>query len=140
VIKKFKRCVLVLLGILIGMSQNPYEMGLAAAPEVQGLKAIYEAGMKSMSVGQYDAAITYFKKILKINPKMAPIHNLLGVAYLKQNSSIIMAKLYGAKIGEVPVNMRKRLGGISSIRYLNTLYYMLKVTLAILIDTLKKRT
>jgi glycosyltransferase involved in cell wall biosynthesis len=53
--------------------------------------------------------------------------------------AIQTAKRLGAAVGEVPVKMRKRLGGISSIRFLKTFYYMVKVTLAILIDTLKKR-
>ncbi|HNV86817.1 MAG TPA: glycosyltransferase family 2 protein [Candidatus Omnitrophota bacterium] len=53
--------------------------------------------------------------------------------------AIQIAKRYGAKIGEAPVQMRKRLGGRSSIRYLITLYYMIKVTFAILIDTLKRK-
>ncbi len=52
--------------------------------------------------------------------------------------TIMTAKRHGLNIGEVPVRMRKRLGGISSIRYLKTIYYMLKVTLAILIDRIKK--
>lgn len=52
--------------------------------------------------------------------------------------AIQIAKRYGARIGEIPVSMRERTGGISSIRYLKTFYYMVKVTLAILIDTLKK--
>ncbi len=53
--------------------------------------------------------------------------------------AIQTAKRLGARIGEVPVKMRKRLGGISSIRMFKTLYYMIKVTLAILIDTLKTK-
>lgn len=53
---------------------------------------------------------------------------------------IQVARRIGARVGEVPVKMRKRLGGISSIRYLKTVYYMVKVTLAILIDTLKTRS
>lgn len=53
--------------------------------------------------------------------------------------AIKMAKRFRARIGEVPVKMQKRLGGQSSIRYLKTVYYMVKVTLAILIDTLKTR-
>lgn len=52
--------------------------------------------------------------------------------------AIQIAKRHGAKIGEVPVCMRERQGGRSSIRYFKTLFYMAKVTLAILIDTLKK--
>jgi len=53
--------------------------------------------------------------------------------------AIQIAKRYRAKIGEAPVQMRSRLGGRSSIRYLTTLYYMIKVTFAILIDTMKKK-
>jgi glycosyltransferase involved in cell wall biosynthesis len=54
--------------------------------------------------------------------------------------AIQIARRHGARIGEVPVRMRERQGGRSSIRYLATLYYMVKVTLAILIDTLKKNS
>lgn len=53
--------------------------------------------------------------------------------------AIMIARRSGARIGEVPVSMRERLGGISSIRYWKTVYYMLKVTMAILIDLLKKK-
>ncbi|MCM8774741.1 MAG: glycosyltransferase family 2 protein [Candidatus Omnitrophica bacterium] len=53
--------------------------------------------------------------------------------------AIKIATRYGARIREVPVNMRKRLGGTSSIRYFSTIYYMIKVTFAILIDTLKRK-
>jgi glycosyltransferase involved in cell wall biosynthesis len=53
--------------------------------------------------------------------------------------AIKMARRYHARIGEISVQMRERQGGQSSIRYLATLYYMLKVTLAILIDAFKKK-
>jgi len=52
--------------------------------------------------------------------------------------AIQIARRLGARIGEVPVSMRKRLGGVSSIRLFKTFYYMVKVTLAIVIDTMKK--
>lgn len=42
-------------------------------------------------------------------------------------------------VGELPVRMRERQGGRSSIRYLHTAYYMLKVTLAILVDRVRAR-
>lgn len=45
----------------------------------------------------------------------------------------------GLHVGEVPVRMRERQGGISSIRYFRTVYYMVKVTLAILVDRLRSR-
>ncbi|HLX62186.1 MAG TPA: glycosyltransferase family 2 protein [Planctomycetota bacterium] len=42
-------------------------------------------------------------------------------------------------IGEIPVRMRERQGGITSIRYFRTIYYMVKVSLAIVIDRLRAR-
>ncbi|OGX24819.1 MAG: hypothetical protein A3D10_07100 [Omnitrophica WOR_2 bacterium RIFCSPHIGHO2_02_FULL_48_11] len=53
--------------------------------------------------------------------------------------AIVTAKRLGLKVVEVPVQMRKRMAGNSSIRYLNTLYYMIKVTFAILLNMIKKR-
>ncbi len=52
--------------------------------------------------------------------------------------SIVIAKRFGLRLIEVPVLMRKRVHGHSSIRYFKTLYYMIKVTVAILLDMLKK--
>jgi len=52
--------------------------------------------------------------------------------------SIMSAKRFGFRLLEVPVQMRRRIHGHSSIRYFNTLYYMIKVTIAILLNMLKK--
>jgi len=52
--------------------------------------------------------------------------------------SIVVAQRLGLRVREVPVQMRKRLAGRTSIRYLVTFYYMVKVTFAILIDMMKK--
>ncbi len=52
--------------------------------------------------------------------------------------SIMSAKRLGFRLIEVPVQMRKRAHGHSSIRYFQTLYYMIKVTIAILLSMLKK--
>ena len=43
------------------------------------------------------------------------------------------------RVGEVPVRMFVRQGGITSIRYLRTVYYMFKVSLAILIDRIRAK-
>ncbi|MBF0479550.1 MAG: glycosyltransferase family 2 protein [Candidatus Omnitrophica bacterium] len=51
--------------------------------------------------------------------------------------AIAVASRYKAVIREVPVIMRKRSGGKSSIRDIKTLYYMIKVTFAILLDKFK---
>lgn len=53
--------------------------------------------------------------------------------------AIVVARRFGGRVKEFPVEMRKRAHGISSIRYFRTLYYMIKVTLAILLDQLKQR-
>jgi hypothetical protein len=53
--------------------------------------------------------------------------------------AIVVARRHNARILEVPVEMRKRSSGNSSIRYLKTLYYMIKVTLAIVLDKLKQK-
>lgn len=53
--------------------------------------------------------------------------------------AIVVAKRCQKKVSEVPVTMRERTTGISSIRYLKTLYYMIKVTFAILLVKLKKK-
>ncbi len=47
--------------------------------------------------------------------------------------AIVMARMHGARIKEIPVVMRERSGGRSSIRPLHTVYYMTKVSLAILL-------
>ena len=47
--------------------------------------------------------------------------------------AILSAAQAGFKLKEVPVQMRERQGGISSINSLQPLYYMLKVSLAILL-------
>jgi len=53
--------------------------------------------------------------------------------------AIAVAGRHRARVKEVPVKMRKRPAGNSSIRYLKTLYYMIKVTLAICLDKVKER-
>lgn len=45
----------------------------------------------------------------------------------------------GLKVGELPVTMHERQGGVSSIRRLRAAYYMTKVTMAILFDRLRGR-
>ncbi|MCS6850878.1 MAG: glycosyltransferase family 2 protein [Gemmataceae bacterium] len=41
------------------------------------------------------------------------------------------------RVGEVPVSMRPRQGGVSSIRWWRSVYYMVKVSLSILVDRLR---
>lgn len=50
--------------------------------------------------------------------------------------AIVTVKMYGGRIKEIPVVMRQRQNGVSSINKSNSIYYMIKVTLAILIKRL----
>lgn len=74
-----------------------------------------------------------------VNRKMIEIFSEHYPIDFPEPEAIKMAQRYGAKIGEVPVHMRRRLGGKSSIRFLAVFYYMVKVTFAILIDALRKQ-
>lgn len=53
--------------------------------------------------------------------------------------SIVYFKLNGLSIGEIPVLMEQRKGGTSSIGTLKSVYYMIKVTLAIIFVYFKHR-
>lgn len=53
--------------------------------------------------------------------------------------SLALARRAGLRIAEQPVTMRSRQGGSSSIVGFSTLYYMLKVTIAILLTTFRTR-
>ena len=47
--------------------------------------------------------------------------------------AIVSAVMYGGRVLEMPVVMNERQGGISSIKFWNSIYYMIKVSLAIVI-------
>ncbi len=48
--------------------------------------------------------------------------------------AILSAVLRGYRVGEVPVIMEERLGGVSSIRAFHSAYFMIKVSLSLLVD------
>lgn len=47
--------------------------------------------------------------------------------------AIVKTKLHGARIKEIPVIMHERAGGVSSISPFKSIYYMIKVSVAILV-------
>jgi glycosyltransferase involved in cell wall biosynthesis len=51
--------------------------------------------------------------------------------------TIILLQREGFRIVEVPIVMKERMGGVSSITFLKGLYYIVKVLLAIMIDMFK---
>ena len=52
--------------------------------------------------------------------------------------SVVAILRRNMKVVEIPVLMRERQGGTSSIRFGKTVYYMVKVTLAILVERIRK--
>lgn len=52
--------------------------------------------------------------------------------------AIVLYAKHGLSVGEMPVTMRERQGGISSIGAFSALYYMWKVTIAILFTFIRK--
>lgn len=73
----------------------------------------------------------YNKKIIHLFARYYPTD-------FPEPEAIVVAGRHQARIQEVPVSMRPRQSGRSSIRYFKTLYYMIKVTFAILLDKLKQ--
>lgn len=53
--------------------------------------------------------------------------------------SVVTVLRKGMKVKEIPVIMRSRQGGVSSINPSKSIYYMIKVTLAILVESIRKR-
>ena len=48
--------------------------------------------------------------------------------------SVVAVLRNGGKVKEIPVIMRERSGGVSSISPIKSIYYMVKVSLAILVE------
>lgn len=53
--------------------------------------------------------------------------------------SVVAVLRRGKKVKEIPVIMRERNGGVSSISFKKSVYYMIKVSLAILIEKMRPR-
>jgi hypothetical protein len=51
--------------------------------------------------------------------------------------AIILLHKWGMTVAEVPVTMKRRPAGASSITFLKSIYYMIKVTMAILLDMVR---
>ena len=51
--------------------------------------------------------------------------------------TVVKILRHGFQVEEIPVIMRERQGGVSSISMIKSVYYMLKVTLAILIERMR---
>lgn len=113
---------------------------------VIGSRFIAKEGFQSSAIRRF--GIQYFKWLNRflvnitihdctsgyrlINRKVLKIVNNYYPDEYPEPESIIVYSLNHLKIKEVPVIMKERQGGVSSIGTFSSFYYMLKVTLAIL--------
>ncbi len=113
---------------------------------VIGSRFISNEGFQSSAIRRF--GINYFKRLIAflvgvsindstsgyrlINRKAMEIVNEYYPDEYPEPEAIILYSLYKLKIGEVSVTMKERQGGVSSIGKSASVYYMFKVTLAIL--------
>lgn len=118
-----------------------------------GTRFINKEGFQSSSIRR--VGIMYFSVLLKMLTKQQVSDPTSGfracnksiIEFFADNyptdypepESIMTLSRTGYRISEVPVKMRERAGGQSSIKALKSFYYMVKVSLAILIDSTRKK-
>ncbi|MBQ6886185.1 MAG: glycosyltransferase family 2 protein [Lachnospiraceae bacterium] len=66
-----------------------------------------------------------------VNRKFIEVYSKDYPSDYPEPEAIVTGIMYGGKLKEVPVIMKERAGGESSIKFWNSIYYMIKVTLAI---------
>ncbi|MEW6170858.1 MAG: glycosyltransferase family 2 protein [Candidatus Omnitrophota bacterium] len=119
---------------------------------VVGSRFLYKLSYKSSAVRQ--VGIKLFAWIISIFLRKRLTDTTSGFRALSKRAISFFAKYYpgdypepealvlahraGLKIEEIPVRMRERQGGVSSIRFLGSIYYMVKVFLAIIVDMFEK--
>ncbi|KJS15164.1 MAG: glycosyl transferase family 2 [Peptococcaceae bacterium BRH_c4b] len=122
------------------------------ADMVVGSRFIECTGFQSTSLRRF--GIKYFEKLIFLLTKKRFSDPTSGFRACNKQVIANFAKYYpddypepetlvtinrkGFRIIEIPVIMKEREGGQSSIKSIKTVYYMLKVTLAILMDVFKK--
>ena len=76
-----------------------------------------------------------------VNRKFIKLYSKEYAQDYPEPEAIVFANINGAKIAEIPVIMNERLGGKSSISPFKSIYYMIKVSLAIILYriTLERR-
>lgn len=118
---------------------------------VIGSRFIEKEGFQSSALRRF--GISYFTKLIKLctgkivtDPtsglRMAGrnVIRLFADCYPKdypEPESTVAALNHGYTVAEIPVVMRERQGGVSSITMKRSVYYMVKVTLAILMEWLR---
>lgn len=119
---------------------------------VIGSRFIEKEGFQSSFMRR--VGIVYFTWLIKLVTGKKITDSTSGLRMVGRNVIELFAKEYpkdypepetavailkrGMRVKEIPVVMRARQGGQSSIRLQKSVYYMIKVTLAILVESMRK--
>lgn len=117
-----------------------------------GSRFIEKEGFQSSGIRRF--GIRYFSSLIRLLTKAKVTDPTSGMRMVNREIIGIYADSYpkdypepesvvailnmGKTVGEYPVVMRERTEGVSSISPLRSVYYMVKVTLAILMEMLRK--
>ena len=123
------------------------------ADMVIGSRYIRREGFQSSGIRQF--GIRYFSALIKlltgkrvtdptsgmrmVNRDVMKIYSEDYPVDYPEPESVVTILRMGKKVSEIPGIMRGRQGGVSSISPRKAVYYMIKVTLAILMECLRKR-
>ena len=123
------------------------------ADMVIGSRYIKKEGFQSSGIRQFGTR--YFSALIKlltgkrvtdptsgmrmVNRDVMKIYSEDYPVDYPEPESVVTILRMGKKVSEIPVIMRERQGGVSSISPRKAVYYMIKVTLAILMECLRKR-
>ena len=123
------------------------------ADMVIGSRYIKKEGFQSSGIRQF--GIRYFSALIKLLTGKRGTEPTSGMRMMNRDvmkiysedypvdypepESVVTILRMGKKVSEIPVIMRERQGGVSSISPRKAVYYMIKVTLAILMECLRKR-
>lgn len=137
-------------GFLSEMSEYLLDTG---ADMVIGSRFIEKEGFQSS--GARRAGIKYFTLLIKLLTRKTVTDPTSGLRMVNRDIMEMFAQDYpkdypepesvvavlrrGKKVKEIPVVMRERNGGVSSISLKKSIYYMIKVSLAILIEKMRPR-
>lgn len=119
---------------------------------VIGSRFIEKEGFQSSALRRI--GIIFFSKLIKILTGTLITDPTSGLRMIGRNAMALFAVDYprdypepesvvaviqrGMKVEEIPVVMKEREGGVSSISLKKSVYYMIKVTLAIMIERIRK--
>ena len=120
---------------------------------VIGSRFLTKEGFQSSGLRRF--GINYLKNLIRLFSGISILDNTSGFRMLDRSTLILVNESYpdeypepesiimyvknGLKVIEVPVIMEERQGGVSSIRYFDQLYYMVKVSLAIIYTYIRNK-